>query len=187
MKATSVTVEGEEDGFVIEPGYRGEVDPRGSTRLVVSVPREDLPRVHRALLGVLEPPLGLLYRQKIDRRAPRPDGAPPRDFVALELPRGDLLDALEGAETLLYDDARAEIWVRGRHGDQVILDTDALVYAYPDDPAFRDVLTAAGVPVKRVTTMSERDYVKHWFRAQADAQEDALLGALGAAEVPHRK
>lgn len=186
-KATSVTLEGEDDGFVIEPGYRGESDHQGTTRLVASVPTERLAEVHHALLGALGEPFGVLYRQKVDRQNPRPNGAPPKDFVGLELPRDRVLTALTHAAPLVYHDARCEVWVRGRHGDQVVLDADGVLYAYPDDPAFRDALDAVGLPERQVPIMADRDYVKHWFHASNDPLEDALIAALGLTPIAPRR
>lgn len=187
-KATSVTREGEDDGFLIEPGFQAEMVPGvGETRLSVSVPPDTLPTVHAALVKVLQAPLGFLYRQKVDRRDPKPQGAPPRDFVGLDLAHGPVLAALSACADLVYRDARCEVWIRGRHGDQIVLDTDGLIYCYPDDPAFRDALSAAGVPEEEHPTMSDRDYVKHWFHAPNDALEDQLLATLGLTEVPHRR
>lgn len=186
-KATSVTVDGAEDGFVPEAGWEAEMTPRGDTRLVVSVPHGDLPAVHAALIAALSPPLGLLYRQEVDRRNPRPQGAPPRDLVALDLPADRVIAALGEAAPLVYGDARCEVWIRGRMGEQVVLDHDGLIYVYPDDPAFRDAVQAAGVPGRDVVTMAERDYVKHWFHAENDALEDALIASLRLTEVPLRR
>lgn len=186
-RAESVTKEGEDDGFVVLPGWMSEATPDGDTRIVASVPLADLPRVHAALVRVLTEPLGVLYRRKINRRNPGPEGAPPQDFVALQLPRPRVLDALTASAVLVYSDARAEVWVRGAMGEQVVLDEDGLLYCYPDDPSFRDVLAAEGVPAHDVSTMNDRDYVKHWFRAEADAAEDALIATLRLTEVRPRK
>jgi hypothetical protein len=186
-RAQSVTKEGEDDGFVVLPGWMAEGTPGGDTRLVVSVPLHDLPRVHAALLGALEEPLGFMYRRKVDRRNPGPQTAPPKDFVALSLHRDRVLDALSAAAVLAYADARGELWIRGRRGEQVVLDQDGILFCYPDDPSFRDVLAAQGVPADDVETLTDRDYVKHWFRAEADAAEDALIAALRLTEVASRK
>src|SRR5689334_24599834 len=58
---------------------------RSVTQLVASVGIEHLLPLHVELLGALSPPLGVLYRQVIDRRDPKPQGTPPRDFVGLDL------------------------------------------------------------------------------------------------------
>jgi hypothetical protein len=183
-KAVSVTQEGHEDGFVVQPGWSVEMTPDGDTRLVVSVPVEDLLAVHAALARALSKPISVLYRQKVDRLKPRPEGAPSRDFVALDLPTAQVLEALDAAAPLVYHDARCELWLRGRLGEQVILDQDGLLFCYPDDPAFRDVLSGLGVPGEDVMTIADRDYVKHWFHAQADPYEGELIRSLRMAEVP---
>jgi hypothetical protein len=187
-KASSCLETGELDGWVVEPAFSGEVTPDGSTRLVATVPPERLQAVHVALLAVLGEPLSVLYRQKVDRRDPKPQGHPWRDFVALELSSAQVLDAFAKSPTLLYRDARHETWVRGRMEDQVVLDQDGAIYCYPDDPAFRDALTACGLEESTtLKTLEDRDYVRHWFHAAADEEEDALLGALGLTEVPVRR
>src|SRR5262245_23570345 len=94
-KATSVTKEGADDGFVVSSGWPAEARPAGDTRIVASVPLEQLPRVHAALVSALDPPLGFLYRQEVDRKNPRPEGSPPRDRVALDLAPPRVLAALE--------------------------------------------------------------------------------------------
>ncbi len=186
-KAQSVTAAGEPDGWEPGPGYFGEMDPRGPTRIVVSAPAHRLPEVHAALVRALQPPLSVLYRQKVDRRIPRPQAAPPRDFVGVELPPRAVLDALAAHARLVYEDARAEVWIRGALHEQIVLDTDGIVYCYPDDPAFRDALDRCGLAESQVQTMADRDYVKHWFHADADPHEDGFLADLGLQEVPHRK
>jgi len=187
-KASSCQKTGELDDWKVALGFRGDVTPDGSTRLTITAPPEQLDLVHRAVVAVLGEPLSVLYRQKIDRRDPKPQGHPGRDFVALELSAALVADAMATATTLLYADARCELWVRGRLNDQVVLDTDGSVYCYPDDPAFRDALKACDVPeLPQLTTLEDRDYVRHWFEASADAEEDALIERLGLAEVAVRK
>ncbi len=186
-KAVSVTQTGDADGWTPAPGFYPEITPRGDTRLTASVPVERLAEVHAALVRAVAEPLSFLYRQKIDRASPRPQGAPPRDFVALGLPAERALAALAEAGPLVYGDARCEVWIRGALGEQVVLDEDGLLYTYPDDPSFRDALTALGIPEEDVDTISDRDYVKHWFHATNDALEAGLIASLGLAEVPHRR
>lgn len=184
-KATSVDRDGRPDEFVPEPGWLSEMTPSGDTRIVVSVPPAELQRVHAALIGALRPPLGVLYRQKVDRASPRPQGAPPRDWVALDKPPQVVVDAVAEASGLVFGDARHELWIRGALGEQLVLDQDGLLFCYPDDPSFRDALSTAAVPPNDVVTMSDRDYVKHWFHAENDALETALLTRLRMTEVPH--
>ena len=68
-----------------------------------------------------------------------------------------------------------------------VMDQDGVLYCYPDDPSFRDVLEAAGVHERSVQTLADRDYVKHWFHAECDEHEAGLMQDLGLQEVPHRK
>ena len=116
-KASSVQRDGEPDRFAIGTGFWGERDPRGTTRLVVSVPTERLAGLHQGLVSALRAPLGVLYRQVVDRRDPRPEGAPPRDHVALDLPVERVLGALQQYAPLVYHDARGEYWLRGALGE----------------------------------------------------------------------
>ncbi len=94
-----------------------------------------------------------------------------------------MLSALATCELLLYHDARGELWIRDRFDAQIVLDDDGLIFAYPDDPTVRDALDALGVEEREVKTIADRDYVKHWYRAQADAQEDELVLILGMQRV----
>ena len=186
-KAQSVTQKGETDGWEPSSGYHGELEPSGGTRIVASVASGDLPAVHLAVIDALAPPLSVLYRQKVNRQNPRPNGAPPRDWVAVLLDPDRVKASLRAHASLAYHDARAEIWVRGSMGEQVVLDTDSMLFCYPDDPSFRDALDASGVPERSVQTMAERDYVKHWYHAECDEHETGLFADLGLSEVPHRK
>ncbi len=182
-KAESVTAEGDPDGWVATPGYLLD-DSGGTTRLVVSVPSAFLQSFHREILRVITPPLSFLYRQRVDRKEPKANGAPPRDWLALDLPAEVVLAALEECADLVYHDARCEIWVRGRRGEQVVLDPDGLVFIYPDDPLFRDICTGYGLAEDReIETMGDRDYVKHWFHAENDALEAGLIAGLELQET----
>ena len=113
QKATAVTEQGEPTEFQVEPVYFEQQVPDGETRLVVSVPSAMLPKVHRALVDVMEGPMGFLYRQHVDRQSPRSEGAPPRDHVSLGQPKAAVMSALVRFDGLLYRDARGEFWVRG--------------------------------------------------------------------------
>ena len=92
-------------------------------------------------------------------------------------------DALEHCANLIYGDARGEVWLRGDLGEQLVLDQDGLLYAYPDDPSWREALAAAGVPEDDAQTLAERDYVKHWYHAENDALEAELIARLRLTEV----
>lgn len=186
-KSVSVTEEGVPDGWVPEPGFLREMDPQGSTRLVVSVPVGHLLRVHKELAACLAPPVSVLYRQVVDRQDPKPQGAPPRDFVALELSQGTVLEALERYTDLLHHDARCELWLRGAMHEQLVLDADGMLFCYPDDPTYEDVLLGNGLSPDVGQTIVDRDYAKHWFHAENDALEAAFIANLGLTEVAYRK
>ena len=176
-KAESVTVKGAQDGFSPPLAYEAQVIPGGHTRLLVSAPPERLAEVHRALLTVLEPPFRVLYRQLTDRatgQLPKPI-----DHVAVELPAETVQSVLVHCSTLVYHDGRHQLWVRGPGTEQVVLEELGVIFVYPDDPSFRDTLLALGLPERASQTLSERDYVKVNFVAEADAQEKMLIGALG--------
>ncbi|MCB9680962.1 MAG: hypothetical protein H6733_05770 [Alphaproteobacteria bacterium] len=185
-KAQSVTEQGEADGWVPLPGFVRDQGPGGRTQLVVSVPTEHLLAVHVELVRVLGSPLGVLYRQAVDRKDPQPQGAPPRDFVGLDLPADAVIDAVRRFTDLLHHDARCELWIRGSLGDQIILDTDGLLFCQPDDPAFEDVLLSNGLVRDLDATIADRDYVKHLFHASNDEAEAQLVATLGLTQVPHR-
>lgn len=185
-KAVSVTEQGEEDGWEPVAGWFSEMTPQGDTRLTAAGPVDRLPAIHRALVASLATPVSVLYRQKIDRRDPKPQGAPPRDFVARDVPLERVLSALESAAPLVYGDARCEVWLQDGLGARLVLDEHGIVYGYPDDPSFHDALATVGVEEAQIELISERDYVKHWFHAECDALEDHLIGDLQLTEVPHR-
>lgn len=186
MKAESVTKDGAPDGFVPEEGFIGQTEPGMPTRLLVSVLPERLAAAHRALVEVVDGPLGVRWVQKVDRSAPA-EGAPPREFLALGVPKDRVLAALSACAGVLYDDARGELWVRGRRGEQVILDGDGLLYGYPDDLLFRDAASAFGLQERDVKTLLNRDYVKQWYRAEHDADERRLLAMLELTVIGGRK
>lgn len=183
-RAQSVGEDGQADGWEIPLGFRVELERDGETRMVVSVPAAFLETVHLDLVRGLEPPLSVLYRQVIDRANPKPEGAPQRDFVALQLSQDAVTQALTSARALVYGDARAEFWIRGSLGESVVLDADGLIFVYPDDPLFRDVCLGHGLPAQLPQTIAERDYVKHWFHADNDALEAGFLQELELTEVP---
>lgn len=185
-KAESVDDQGQPDGWSVVAGFHVEVEPDGTTRMIVAAPVGWLAEVHAGLIRALDGPVGLLYRQRVDRRSPRPEGAPPRDFVALELDADVLITALRECAELVYHDARAEYWVRGARGEQLILDPDGLMFVYPADPSFSDVLLGFGLPEGEFEALVDRDYVRHWYHAECDVLERALIDGLGLVEISHR-
>ncbi|MSQ03905.1 MAG: hypothetical protein EXR71_18795 [Myxococcales bacterium] len=171
-KAQSVTVAGEPDGFVPPRAWRLETFPDGHTRLVISVPWAELQTTHLALLDTLTAPLGVRYVQLTDRatgQLPTPQGR-----VAMGLSKGRVRAAMQARPTLLWSDGRHQLWLRGELGETVILDELGLLYASPDDPAFRDALAALAIPEATVPTLDKRDYVRVSFLAEADAEEASL-------------
>ena len=185
-RATSVTIEGDPDGFEPTTAWWPDHDTEFGTRLVISVSDADRARVHVALAQGLGERIGVLYRRHVDRLNPRPNGVPPEDFVGLDIPRERLFSLLESAGDVVYADARAEFWLRGQLGEQLIMDQDGMIFCYPDDVSFRDALTAQGVLQGEVQTISDRDYVKHWFHAPNDAAEQALIDELGLVPMASR-
>lgn len=181
MKAESVDSADQPDGFVADVGFVSQTEPGMPTRLLVSVPPDHLERVHRELIAACEGPFGVLYRRRINRARPAPEGAPPRDFLALGVGKDRLLAVVAGSG-LLYDDARGDLWLRGRRGEQVILDGDGLIYTYPDDLGFRDALLANGLEERPLRTLLDRDRVKQYYRAENDAAEADLIARLGLVE-----
>jgi hypothetical protein len=63
-------------------------------------------------------------------------------------------------------------------GEQVVLEEIGVIYAYPDDPSFRDALEALGVPEGEGPTLAERDYIKVSFNAAYDAEEEGIIQDL---------
>ncbi|MED5369424.1 MAG: hypothetical protein VX899_00295 [Myxococcota bacterium] len=184
-KARSVTQDGSPDGFVPETFFRADLNDVGQTRISVSVPPERLEATHQALLRAMDGPVGVLYVQMVDRRAGKQHPAPKR-FLAMEKPV-DLVGAVLSANrTLIYADARHQLWVRGRMREQLVLDELGMIHCYPDDPAFRDALAALGIQEGSGQNLDDRDYVQVDFKAQADAEEDQLMRALGMALLPEQ-
>lgn len=179
-KARSVTRQGAPDGFVPGTFYTPEVLQGGQTRLSVSMPPERMEVVHRKVVELLQPPLKLLYVQLTDRT----QGQLPKPIqrVAVELPRDRVLEALSRYRRLLYSDGRHQLWIRGSLGEQVVLEEIGMLYIYPDDFAFRDVLEQHGVPEGQGETLASRDFIRVEFLADADAEEAGLLQDLNLIE-----
>ena len=177
-KAISVTEDGTPDGFEPKEGWSPEVIPGGYTRLVVSVSSQRLEAVHQALIQALSSPRRVLYVQLVDRlRGVQLD--PPRQHVGLEIAPETLTDALQANRMLCYHDGRHQLWVQGTGEDKIVMEETGVLYVYPDDPSFRDVLEALAVPMVEVETLADRDYVRVDYLAEADVEEARLQRALG--------
>jgi hypothetical protein len=175
-KACSVTRQGAPDGFVPPTHYSADVLEGGHTRLAVSGPAFRIERAHQALVAALQPPLKLLYIQLTDRQT----GQLPKPIqrVAVELPRDRVMAALKAYRRLIYHDGRHQLWVRGNSGEQVVLEEIGMLFVYPDDFQFRDILEDNGIPEGTGETIATRDFVRVEFLADADAEEQSLISDL---------
>lgn len=180
-KAISVTEGGEPDGFEPPVAYRCEVDPSGMTRLGISVPTDRLAETHKALVGALSSPISVLYVQMVDRRVGK-QLEKPRHLLGVEKAKSTVLTALQRCGTLLYHDARHQLWLRGRMSEQLVLDELGMVWVYPDDPGFRDVLRGLEIPESQADNLEGRDYIKVDFKSEADAEESLLIATLGLSD-----
>jgi hypothetical protein len=175
-KAVSVDKSGAPDGFEPNDFWRAEVLEGGHSRLTVSVGADRLAMAHRALLGVMEAPFKLRYLQLTDRHVgqlPKP-----RSLVGVEISAERLVEALDAAEQLVYQDGRHQIWIQDLQGAQVVLEEIGMLYIYPDDPSFRAALDAAGIGEGVGQSLAERDYICVRFDAACDDQEAALISGL---------
>ncbi len=175
-KARSVTAEGQPDGWIAPTSYRAQVAPDGTTRLVVAVPAEAVAGVHTGLIAVLGARVDVRYVQLTDRavgQLPKPVS-----WVAMDLPTEDVLVALHAAAALIWEDGRHQLWIRGRREDSVVLDELGMLYTYPDDPAFRDLLAVSGIPLSPQLGLDGRDYVRVELLKDADALESTFIETL---------
>ena len=180
-KAVSVDKNGQPDGFLPQSFYRPEVLQGGYTRLSISLPSDGLEAIHRALVSAMSPPLKLLYRQLTDRESGQ-QLQKPRDLVAVDLTVERMLSVLDEHRELVYEDGRHQLWIRSELGEQVVLEEIGMLYVYPDDLLFRDVLGAHGIQEARGQTLAERDYIRVRFDAANDAQEASLIQTLHLVE-----
>ena len=176
-KAQSVNQQGEDDGFRPPSAYRARILRGGYTRLDVSTPMDKLNLIHRELLKSIRFPCKIRYVKLTDRQ--QGQLSQPESFVAVEISRDRLLQALESYSDLLYHDGRNQLWVLGRDEEQIVLDELGMIYVYPDDFVFRDVLTKLGWPEMKHKSMADRDYVKVNFSPVADAQEESFIQSFG--------
>jgi hypothetical protein len=182
-KARSVNQDGSDDGFVPDTFYRADINDVGQTRISVSVPPARLEATHLALAKALDGPVGVLYAQMVDRSAGKQLPKPKR-YLAMEKPIPVVVGVLSSCRTLVYSDARHQIWLRGRMREQLVLDELGMIHCYPDDPSFRDVLASLGIPEGTGKNLDDRDYVQVDFKAAADPEESQLMRSLGMALLP---
>ena len=178
-KAQIVTQSGEADPRSLPRGWRVTTFPDGTTQVAVSVPPSELPGVHAALLGVLGKEIGLMQLRLTDRQLGQL--AKPERRVAMNLPADRVLVAINARSALVYEDGRHQLWARGALGEQVVLDELGLVYCYPDDPGFRDVMSALVLPETTAPMACDEEhfpYVRVNFLAEADEQERSLWDEL---------
>jgi hypothetical protein len=173
-KASSVTRDGQPDGWVAPRSFRAQQAPDGTTRLVISVPSAELAETHLRLLARLEGPWSIRYLRLTDRQ--RGQLAKPENWVRMDVAADTVCAALDASAALVWHDGRHQLWVRGRMGDQVVLDELGVLYCYPDDPAFREAL--GKLPQSGAVGMDGRDYVRVELLSEADAEERALMAAL---------
>jgi len=177
-KAESVEQDGSPDGFVPPSFYEAEVLSGGVTRLKISLPTHQLEAVHRALTEALQSPLKIRYLQFTDRQhtgqLPKPI-----NWIGVDKTHEEVLHGLEQCRGLVYHDGRHQLWIRGHAEEQLVLEEIGIMYLYPDDPSFRDILEKHGVAEGTGQTIAERDYVKVNFAATFDEEEERLISEWG--------
>ena len=187
-KAVSVTEMGIPDGYTPPLGYQGQVLEGGHTRIEVSSGTKELAQIHRGLVASFTFPCKVRYVKLTDRQEGQYQK--PKSYVAVNVGREIILEALTHLQELIYHDGRHQIWILGLQGEQIILDELGMIYLYPDDFRFRDVLEELGLTEKSSSdnsyqTMSQRDYVMVNFSQQADEQEATLLQSIGFVQDTH--
>jgi hypothetical protein len=157
--------------------FHGQVLQGGYTRLLVSAPAACLRAAHLALVDSLSFPCNFRYLRLTDRlhgQLPKPES-----YAAVQIGKERMMEALETYSALLYWDGRNQIWIQGSQQEQIVLDELGMLYVYPDDFSFREVLTGMGWVEAEHESMADRDYVRVNFLAEADAQEQEMMQSLG--------
>ena len=176
-KAQSVHQDGTHDGFEPPMAYRGQVLQGGYTRLEISSPQHLLHTVHQELVKQLQFPCKIRYLRLTDRQDGQLDKQ--ESFVAVEISIDRMMQALSDYHELFYNDARHQLWILDNAEEQIVLDELGMIYVYPDDFLFRDVLTRLGWSTQDHVAMTERDYVRVSFSSAADDQEKSLIQRFG--------
>ena len=182
VKAVSVTKMGIPDGFSPSTSYQGQILEGGFTRIEISSQSDDLSKIHKALVESFTFPCKMRYLKLTDRQEGQYQN--PKSYVAVNIRKDMMLQALEQLQELLYHDGRHQLWILGLNGEQLVLDELGVLYLSPDDFHFRDVLDGLGIPERKMNDplhqpMSQRDYVLVHFSPKADLQEVTLLQSLG--------
>lgn len=176
-KAIAVTKEGTPSGFNPTCAYKDQVLPGGFTRLEISASPDKLSIVHRTLVEAIEYPCKLRYLKLTDRQ--QGQLSKPESYVAVEISKDRMLQALSSYQNLFYHDGRHQLWILGANEEQIVLDELGVIYLYPDDFLFRDLLTQLGWSNQEHQSMSEQDYVQVHFNAEADLEEQSLMTSFG--------
>lgn len=176
-KSHSVHQDGTPDGYIPPIAFADRVLPGGMTRLEVSAPPNLLSVVHKALLEKISYPCKVRYLKMTDRQngqLPKPES-----YVAVEISKEQLRQATEDFQDLFYEDGRHQLWILGKDNEQIVLDELGMVYVYPDDFLFREVLLQMGWSTEKHEGIDTRDYVMVHFRSVADEQERQLFQRFG--------
>ena len=176
-KAHSVNEDGTPDGYTPPSAFADRVLPGGMTRLEVSSPANKLHFVHKALVEAIQFPCKLRYLKLTDRQKGQLEK--PESYAAVDVSKARMLQALEEYHDLFYEDARHQLWILGAQNEQIILDELGMIFVYPDDFLFREVLAQMGWSTETHEGMDTRDYVKVHFRSLADEQERMFFQRFG--------
>ncbi|MBM75590.1 MAG: hypothetical protein CMK59_09330 [Proteobacteria bacterium] len=176
-KAQSVDQKGALDGFFPPMAFNRQVLEGGYTRIELSVPPDKLAVVHKQLAEQISFPCKIRYLKLTDRiKGQLPD---PESYVAVEISKDRLMQVLTELSSLIHYDGRHQFWVVGHKSEQIILDELGMIYIYPDDFLFRDVLSELGFLEAAHENMASRDYVRVNFLPIGDQQENVLFQSLG--------
>ncbi len=176
-KAHSVNEDGTPDGYQPPSAFADRVLPGGMTRLEVSSPPELLSVVHKAMIKKLTPPFKVRYLKLTDRQKGQLEK--PESYVAVDVSKSRMMQALEDYHDLFYEDARHQLWILSAQDEQIVLDELGMVFVYPDDFLFREELAQMGWSTEKHEGMDTRDYVKVHFRRAADLQEELFFQRFG--------
>ena len=176
-KAHSVNEDGTPDGYHPPSAYTDRILQGGMTRLEISSPPNKLFFVHKALVESIQYPCKVRYLRMTDRK--KGQLAKPESYVAVDVSKARILQALDEYHDLFYEDARHQLWILGAQNEQIVLDELGMIYVYPDVFLFREILAQLGWSTEKHEAMDTRDYVKVHFRSVADEQEERFFQRFG--------